>query len=59
MKLLITLIVVFSLTAFPQNIKKIKLFIDNNIDLQKAYSLDIDHEHFFKEKDDGIILYVL
>ena len=58
MKLLITLIVVFSLTAFPQNIKKIKLFVDNNIELQKAYSLDIDHEHFFKGKDNGIILYV-
>lgn len=58
MKYLFTFLFVFSLAVFPQNIKKIKLFINNDFDLQKAYSLDIDNEHLFKGKDGGIILYV-
>ena len=58
MKYLFSFLIILSVNLFPQDIKKIKLFIDNDLDLQKAYSMDIDHEHFFKGKDNGIVLYV-
>ena len=58
MKTLFLFILVLSISIFPQNIKKIKLFINNNSDLQKAYSLSIDLEHTISDKEGGLILFV-
>ncbi|HEY6627265.1 MAG TPA: M14 family zinc carboxypeptidase [Ignavibacteriaceae bacterium] len=58
MKTLFIFIVVFSVSIFPQNIKKIKLLLENNSDLQKAYSLSIDLEHSISDKEGGVILFV-
>lgn len=58
MKYLISILIVFTISVFPQNVKKIKLFINNNSDLQKAYSLSIDLEHSFPDKEGGLILFV-
>lgn len=58
MKTLFVFILVLTVSVFPQNIKKIKLFLENNSDLQKAYSLSIDLEHSISDKEGGLILYV-
>jgi carboxypeptidase T len=58
MKNLFLFILVFSVSIFPQNIKKIKLLLDNNSDLQKAYSLSLDLEHSISDKEGGLILFV-
>ena len=49
---------VFSISVFPQNIKKVKLFINNNSDIQTAISLKLDLEHSIPDKDGNISLYV-
>ena len=58
MKILISIIFAFTLTIFPQNIKKIKLFLNSNSDLQKAYSLALDLEEVKDDKEGGYILFV-
>lgn len=58
MKTLFFCILLFSVSIFSQNIKKIKLFLENNSDLQKVYSLSIDLEHCISDKEGGVILFV-
>jgi hypothetical protein len=58
MKTLFVFILILTVSVFPQNIKKIKLFLENNSDLQKAYSLPIDLEHSISDKKGGLILFV-
>ena len=56
--LLVFVVLVFSIFVFPQNIKKVKLFINNNSDIQKAISLKLDLEHSIPDKEGNISLYV-
>jgi hypothetical protein len=58
MKTLFLFILVFSVSIFPQDIKKVKLLLDNNSDLQKAYSLSLDLEHSISDKEGRLILFV-
>ena len=58
MKILISIIIAFSISAFPQNIKKLKLLLNNNSDMQKAYSLALDFEEVRVDKEGGYILFV-
>ncbi len=58
MKTLFLFILVLTVSIFPQNIKKIKLFLENNSDRQKAYTLSIDLEHSVSDKEGGLILLV-
>ena len=58
MKILISIIIAFTISIFPQNIKKIKLFLNNNTDLRKAYSLALDFEEVKADKEGGYILFV-
>jgi len=58
MKNFILSLLFLSVTVFPQEIKKIKLFLENNSDQQKAYSLALDLEHFITDKEGGLILLV-
>ena len=57
MKTIYLLLFVLSVSISPQNFKKIKLFINNDLDLQKVFSVQIDLEHSFAEKDGGISLF--
>jgi len=56
--LLVFVVLVFSISVFPQNIKKVKLFINNNSDIQSAISLKLDLEHSIPDKEGNISLYV-
>lgn len=58
MKFLFSILIVLSISVFPQDIKKLKLFLKNDFDLKKAYSLSIDLEHSIRDKEGGIILFV-
>jgi len=58
MKSFLLLIIAFSITALPQNYKKVKLLINNDYELQKAVSLQLDLEHSFRDKEGNISLYV-
>mgnify|MGYP005842129017 CR=1 FL=1 len=58
MKNLLLILIAFTISVFPQNVKQIKLFINNNSDLQKACSLSIDLEHSISDKNGGLTLYV-
>jgi len=58
MKHLLLILTAFTISVFPQNIKQIKLFINNNFDSQKLLSLSIDLEHSFPDKEGGLILFV-
>ena len=58
MKFLFSILIVLNISVFPQDIKKLKLFLNNDFDLQKAYSLSIDLEHSIVDKEGGIILFV-
>jgi carboxypeptidase T len=58
MKLCLLILLAFSVTLFAENIKKIKLFINNDLDKQKVYSLSVGLEHSKVDKEGGIILYV-
>jgi carboxypeptidase T len=57
MKYLIPFLIAFTISVFPQNVKQIKLFINDNLDQQKANSLSIDLEHSIIEKEGGLILF--
>ena len=58
MKILIAVLIAFSISVFPQNIKKIRLFLNNEFDIQKVSSLSLDLEHSLLEKEGGRILFV-
>ena len=58
MKTLFLFILVLTVSIFPQNIKKIKLFLENKSDLQMASTLSIDLEHSVSDKEGGLILFV-
>ena len=58
MKYLLSILIVLTISVFPQNIKKVKLFLNNDSDMQKAYSLSIDLEHSLRDKEGGIVLFV-
>jgi len=58
MKLLLSIMIIITISAFPQNFKKIKIFINSNSDLQKVYSLYIDLEHSSSDKEGELILFV-
>jgi hypothetical protein len=55
---LLFVLLVFTISIFPQNIKKVKLLINNNSDIQKAVSLQLDVEHSMRDKDGNISIYV-
>ncbi len=58
MKYLFQILIVFSISIFPQNIKQIKLIINDEIDFQKAHSLSLDLEHSIIDKEGGYTLFV-
>jgi hypothetical protein len=58
MKVIIALLIAFSISISAQNIKKVKLLLNNQSDLQKAYSLAIDFEEVTIDKEGGYILFV-
>ena len=58
MKQLLLILTAFTISVFPQNVKQIKLFINNNTELQKAYALSIDLEHSISDKNGGLTLFV-
>jgi hypothetical protein len=55
MKLIVALLVAFTISIFPQNVKQIKVLINNNFDLDKLASTSLDLEHSFRDKGDGSI----
>jgi hypothetical protein len=58
MKYLFQILIVFSISIFPQNVKQIKLIINDEIDFQKAHSLSLDLEHSIIDKEGGYTLFV-
>lgn len=58
MRIFLILIIVFSISVFPQNFKQIKLSINNSFDLQKAHSLSLDFEHSICENKGKFIIFV-
>ena len=58
MKYLFSIIICLSFSIFPQNVKQIKLFINNEIDMQKATSLTIDFEEAIIDKSGGVQIFV-
>ncbi|MDH3268883.1 MAG: M14 family zinc carboxypeptidase, partial [Ignavibacteria bacterium] len=58
MKYLLSMLILFAVSIFSQNVKQIKLFINNNIDQEKAFSLALDFEHSILDKEGGLILFV-
>ena len=58
MKYLVPFLIAFTISVFPQNVKQIKLFINDNLDQQKASSLSLDLEHSIIDKEGGLILFV-
>ena len=55
---LLFVLFVFTISVFPQNIKKVKLFINNNSDIQQAISLQLDIEHSIIDKEGNVSLFV-
>jgi hypothetical protein len=55
---LLFVLFVFTISVFSQNIKKVKLFINNNSDIKQAISLQLDLEHSILDKEGNISLYV-
>jgi hypothetical protein len=55
---LLFVLFIFTVSVFPQNIKKVKLFINNNSDIKQAISLQLDLEHSILDKEGNISLYV-
>jgi len=58
MKTLAIYLLVLTISAFPQNYKKVKIFINNNFDLERLVTLSLDLEHSAIDKEDGRILFV-
>ena len=58
MKTLAIYLLVFTISAFPQNYKKVKIFINNNFDIEKLVTLSLDLEHSTIDREGGRILFV-
>ncbi|RKY93602.1 MAG: hypothetical protein DRQ01_04355, partial [Ignavibacteriae bacterium] len=58
MKYLIVFLFSFMVTLFPQNYKKVKIFISNQFDLNKAAELSLDLEETSHDKNGNISLFV-
>ncbi len=58
MKTLIIFLMAFVISAFPQNYKKVKIFVNNQFDLNKAVQLSVDLEEAQHDKDGNISLFV-
>ncbi len=58
MKYLLLILIAFTISVLPQNVKQIKLLINNSFDMQKASTLSIDLEHSILDKEGGLILFV-
>ncbi len=58
MKTLFICLLAFVISAFPQNHKKVKIFINNEFDLNKAAELSLDLEETWHEKSSNISVFV-
>ncbi len=58
MKLLTVFCLVLTISIFPQNDKKVKVFINNNFDNERLSSLSLDLEHSSANKKGERILFV-
>jgi len=58
MKYLIVFLLFFMVTLFPQNHKKVKIFINNEFDLKKATELSVDLEEVQFDKSGNFSLFV-
>jgi hypothetical protein len=58
MKTLFFFLLAFMISAFPQNHKKVKIFINNEFDLNKAVELSLDLEESSYDKNGNISLFV-
>jgi hypothetical protein len=58
LSLLLVAFILIPLTAFPQNYKKVKIFKNNNFDLERLGTLSFDLEHSVIDKEGGRILFV-
>ncbi len=58
MKTLFICLLAFVVTAYPQNYKKVKIFINNEFDLNKASELSVDLEETWHDKSGNISLFV-
>ncbi|MBK9097145.1 MAG: immune inhibitor A [bacterium] len=58
MKNLISILILLSVSIYSQNVKQIKLFINNEIDVQKAQSLSLNFEHSIVDKEGGFTMFV-
>ncbi len=58
MKTLFIYLLAFVVTAFPQNYKKAKIFINNQFDLSKAVELSLDLEEAKHDKNGNISVFV-
>ena len=56
--ILFSVFLVFTVAVFPQNYKEVKIFVNNEFDLQKAISLQLDFEHSVKDKEGNVSLFV-
>ncbi|MBE0570766.1 MAG: immune inhibitor A [Ignavibacteriaceae bacterium] len=58
MKLFLSILMVFSITVYSQDYKKIKLSLNNEFELQKASSIALDFEEAVIDKAGGIQIFV-
>ncbi len=58
MKTFILCLLAFVISAFPQNHKKVKIFINSEFDLNKAAELSLDLEEAWHEKSSNISVFV-
>ena len=58
MKTLFFCLITFAISIFPQNHKKVKIFINNEFDLNKAAELSVDLEETWHDKSGNISLFV-
>ncbi|MEE9449324.1 MAG: M14 family zinc carboxypeptidase [Ignavibacteriaceae bacterium] len=58
MKTLFFCLIAFVISVFPQNHKKVKIFINNEFDLNKAAELSLDLEEAWHEKSGNISIFV-
>ena len=58
MKILFICLLAFVVTSYPQNYKKIKIFINNEFDLYKAAELSVDLEETLHDKSGNLSLFI-
>jgi hypothetical protein len=58
MKSLVAFLLVLTISVFPQDYKKVKIFINNNFDFERLVTLSLDLEHSAIDKEGGRILFV-